>query len=574
MAIDAQIHRALTNLAARDYATAERLVREVLNASSDDLNAWYVLGLIEADQRRLESALSCFERVLRRQPRWPDAWARRADAEIRLGRFAAAITSYDQALAQDPRQHQWWFQRGTALHSLKQHAAALDSFRRALELAPQEAAVLSAQGVVLESLGRRAEAAECYRRAIVQRPNYATPHSNLGRLQRESGDLSGAIASLRRAIALQPDFAMAYANLGCALYDCGELADSIATYRRALAIDPRLPGCQFNLALALLKAGDFELGWPAFEARLHNAPIAPILIPGLERWDGRPLDGRTLVLVAEHGYGDVIHFCRYAGLLKARGIRPLLQVEPRLTALLTSSGYFAEVVPPGTAFAPESHVWYPLMSLPLLFGTQLRSIPAPVPYLHAQADGIARWRHLLEPLAGVRVGIAWQGNALSEHGSLRGRSMPLAALAPLAGLEGISLISLQTGPAAGQLTQAHFRGRITDLSDELDLGPDAFVDTAAVIEGLDLVISVDTAIAHLAGALGRPTWVALHRASDWRWLTTRSDTPWYPTMRLFRQPTADDWSPVVRSMCEAINGRMHQPAPGAEFDRSGDHPSE
>jgi Tfp pilus assembly protein PilF len=486
-----------------------------------------------------------------------DAWHLLGVVRAETHDYAAAVSCFDRVLQRDRASIQAWFRRGNALLSLRRHEAALESFERALALEPRHSVVVNAQAVALESLGRRQEAAERYRAAIALEPASATPHSNLGRMLREGGDLAAAIACFRTAIALRPDFAMAHNNLGCALYDVGDLAESAASYQRALCFDPSLAEAEYNLALALLKAGDFTAGWRAFESRLHTtlrATLSPP--PGLERWAGEDLRGRTLVVVAEHGYGDVIHFCRYGALLNAVGIRPVLQIEPALTELLRTSGYFADFVAPGTIFPRDSHVWYPLLSLPLLFGTVLEHIPATAAYLRPEPARAQRWRERLLAFDGLRVGIVWEGNRRSEVGSLRGRSMPTQELAPLAALDGVTLISLQKHGGSQQLARIPWGTPVVDWTHELDCGADAFVDTAALIANLDLVISVDTAVAHLAGALGQPVWVALHRASDWRWLTARSDTPWYPSMRLFRQTTADVWQSVIAAMRVELESRV------------------
>ncbi len=489
-----------------------------------------------------------------------EAWARKAAEQARQRRLSEAVASYDAALALIPGRSAWWHLRGSALMGLRRFNAALASFEHSLRLDPAQPATLSARGVALESLGRVSEAVDCYRRALELAPHYATAHSNLGRLKRESGDLAGAIDSLRTAVALRPDFAMAHNNLGCAFYDVGELQAAIASYRRALALAPDLAECEFALALALLKGGEFAAGWTAFEARLRTTLSAPLTAPaGLRRWRGESLSGRSLVVVAEGGYGDIIHFSRYGALLNACGIPPTLQADSRLAAVLRTSGYFIDIRPPGSDYDSQTHAWYPLQSLPLHFRTEADSIPYHGPYLHADPRRVQLWRERLHGIEGLRVGIVWQGRAGAEVGSLRGRSMPAGELEPLAQLPGVTLISLQHGGAAAQLAALPSAARIRDWTREMDIGPDAFVDTAALIVNLDLVISVDTSTAHLAGALGAPVWLALHFASDWRWLQTRTDTPWYPTMRLFRQPQPGDWPSVITQMCRELQVRQRSP---------------
>lgn len=551
------LEQAAASVAAQDFAQAERLVRGVLDRTSGDLQAWYLLGVVRACRQDHESALAAFDQVLRHHRQAPEVWAHRAEAQVQLRKFADAVASYDAALALNPAQSDWWHLRGAALVSLRRFEAALESFERALALDAGRVQSISARGVALEGLGREHEAADCYRQALALSPHYATAHSNLGRLQREFGDLPGAIESLRTAVALQPEFALAHHNLGSALYDLGELAASIASYRRALELAPDFAECEYSLAVALLKTEEFATGWRAFEARLRFTRHAILEPPrGLQPWNGEDLGARTLVLVSEAGGGDIIQFTRYAAVLNARGIRPLLQIDSRMATLISTSGYFGGTCAPGTEFAPERHTWCSLMSLPLYLKDFSGKIPAFTSYLRADERRVDRWRERLRPLEGVRIGLVWQGNPAAETGSLRGRSMPLQALEPLTTLPGVSLISLQKGAGAEQLKSATFQRRIHDWGGELDLGPDAFVDTAALLMSLDVVITTDTSMAHLAGALGVPVWVALHRVSDWRWFRSGERSPWYPTMTLFRQQHAGDWTPVVESIRGGVEAML------------------
>jgi hypothetical protein len=259
----------------------------------------------------------------------------------------------------------------------------------------------------------------------------------------------------------------------------------------------------------------------------------------------------------------MFQFVRYGALLNAAGIRPVLQAGDRMSAILRSTGYFSEVFPPGTQFAPERHVWCSLMSLPFHLRPEAGEIPSFACYLRAEDARIASWRARLERSVGMRIGIVWQGNPAAEIGSLRGRSLPLAELEPLARLPGVSLISLQKGAGTEQLATFALRDRILDLGPELDTGADAFLDTAAVLKNLDLVVTVDTSMAHLAGALGVPVWLLLHRTPDWRWFEQLDSSPWYPSMRLFRQTRQHDWRPLVDTICSRLAGR---PASGTGLD--------
>jgi hypothetical protein len=271
------------------------------------------------------------------------------------------------------------------------------------------------------------------------------------------------------------------------------------------------------------------------------------------RWSGsQPLEGKTLLVHAEQGLGDVIQFCRYLPLLAAQGASVVFEVMPSLTRLLHTLPSAIRLIGRGEPLPPVDY-YCPLLSLPLALNTRLDTIPAQVPYLAAESERVAHWLERLRALPGLRVGIAWQGNLEVEKLIwARGRSIPLTFLEPLAHLPGVQLISLQKGPGTEQLRDVPFGGRIVDLGVELDRGPDAFLDTAAVMAGLDLVISSDTSVAHLAGALGRPVWVMLAASPEWRWGLERRDSPWYPTMRLFRQTADRDWTVVVAAIVDAL----------------------
>jgi Glycosyltransferase family 9 (heptosyltransferase) len=336
----------------------------------------------------------------------------------------------------------------------------------------------------------------------------------------------------------------------------GRYRQAALSFERALSVKHDDPAANFELAFLHLVLGELREGWPLYEARFRVPALA---IPkrdfgGVPRWHGTdPLAGKTILVHAEQGLGDAIQFARYVPLLREKGAAVVFEVMPQLQSLLGTLPGGARIIARGDPIPPIDY-HCPLLSLPLEFNTELTNIPSAVPYLFADATRQAAWARTLEPLSGLRVGIAWQGNVQVERLIwARGRSMPLSVLAPLAALPGVSLLSLQKGPGAEQLSAVDFRERVLDLGTDFDSGPDAFLDTAAVMAHLDLVITTDTSIAHLAGALGRPTWVALNASPDWRWLLERSDTPWYPSLRLFRQPDRErGWAPVVTAMADAL----------------------
>jgi hypothetical protein len=374
-------------------------------------------------------------------------------------------------------------------------------------------------GVALAALGRTEEALDRFRRALSVDGGAPDTHINVGVVQKALGR-----------------------------YDQAELHFDLA-----LALQSGNPTAEFELALLRLASGNFKQGWPLYEARFRVPALAvPARHFEVPRWDGvQPLAGKTLLVHAEQGLGDTLQFCRYLPSLAARGATVVFEVMPNLTALMNSLRGGIRVTARGGPVPPIDY-HCPLLSLPLAFDTELATIPAEVPYLSAPPERIARWAGRLAGVAGLKVGIAWQGNPSVERLLwARGRSIPLATLAPLAELPGLSLVSLQKGAGAEQLLQVPFRHRVLDLGPEFDGGPDAFLDAAAVMSSLDLVVSSDTSIAHLAGSLGRPVWTMLHASPDWRWLLGRADSPWYPTMRLFRQ-SGGGWGDLVAAVAAEL----------------------
>lgn len=483
----------------------------------------------------------------------------RALTSLNSGRFAEAIGLCDDLLAADPTSFEALRLGASARLLAGRPSDAVPLFERALAQKPDDAELLSNFGVALQDCGAAQRAVVQLRKAAEHRAECPDTLVNLACALRQCGELEEAAAACERALTLDPRHAGAHYNRGNALCDAGRLAQAIACYERALALAPRRQDILGSLSNALLLSGDFRRGWQANEARFRRSAYRgwPGLPPTMARWDGgRPPEG-ALLLVTEQGLGDAIQFMRYGRLLRQSGIRPILQCDRRTVRLFSSSDCFAAVVPFGSVPAGMAAQWYPLLSLPLLFGTEQLTIPSGVPYLHADAELIARWSAFLGRDRSLKVGIAWQGNPRTEIHHLRGRSVPLREFAPLARIPGIRLYCLQKGAGLEQLDSVPFKSDIVVPQPEIDAGPDAFMDTAALIAQMDLVITSDTAIAHLAGALGRRVWVALQHVPDWRWLLDRSDSAWYPTMRLFRQPRPGAWSAVFEAMARELRDGTH-----------------
>jgi tetratricopeptide (TPR) repeat protein len=568
-------------LQAGDPAEAERLCRQAVALVPDDAEAHYRLGLALA-RRGDARAPDAYREALRLRPDHGEAHAGLGVALASGGKAEEGVAHLRQAVGLRPGLAKAHHNLGVALADLGKPEEAAASLREALRHRPDYPEAWYNLGVTLGQLGRRDEAVAAYREAVRLRPGYAEALNNLGLALTEAGEHGTAAVFLRQAARLRPDFAEAHNNLGLALAGLARHAEAEAAYAEALRLDPASVEAHTNLgsaykdqgrldealasyelalwhrpdgatahwnrALAWLQAGDFARGWPEYEWRWRRARAERRRFSG-PAWDGGPLEGRTVLLWAEQGLGDTLQFVRYARLVRERGARVVLAAPGTLLPLLGSCPGVDQLVDE-QAEAPPFDVQAPLLSLPGLLGTTLGTVPADVPYLAAEPARVARWRGRLAKLPGFRVGIALQGNP--RHVGDRHRSVPLDCFAPLAGVPGVSLVSLQKGPGSEQVAALAGRWPVADLGDELDQGA-AFVDTAAVVQGLDMVVTVDTAVAHLAGALGRPAWVALSAAADWRWLRGREDSPWYPTLRLFRQERPGEWGPVFARLAAALS---------------------
>ncbi|MYM65767.1 tetratricopeptide repeat protein [Pseudoduganella sp. FT55W] len=417
------------------------------------------------------------------------------------------------------------------------YAGAEACYLQALALQPWHAAARANLGYLKEQQGAAAEAEFHYRQAIALMPDHAQLQQNLGALLLKEKRFAESEEAMRAAVALAPDSGSAWNQLGVLLVCTHREPEGEACYRQALALEPHHARTQFNLSYLLLRQARFEEGWRMLEARWQFDQFP--LSFDCPFWEGEPLAGKSIVIGLEAGHGDMIHFCRYAPMLKARGATVSVVCHPALQRLFATLDGVDRVSALGEALPGGWDYWTRPMRLPGIFGTEMASIPAAMPYLHAQPELVAHWREVL-PQQGLRVGLAWRGNSNFENDA--DRSLPsLMTLSPLAVAQ-VHFVSLQKGAGEAQALLPPAGMELYPLGSQLA----DFADTAAVIANLDLVISVDTAVAHLAGALGKPCWLLLpDYRCDWRWMKDRDDTPWYPSMRLFRQPRDGGWAPVI-----------------------------
>jgi len=501
-------------------------------------------GLVARELGRLDEALASFEQVVRFEPAHAAAWCNRGNVLAAMNRSGEALTSYERALAIDPRHVESLVNRSNALAALERWEEALAGLDAALALRPGDPDAVFNRGNVLKSLTRWEEALAAYELALTLRPGCAAAYFNRGVIEQELQQWTAALQSYDQAIAVQPDYAQVHSNRGNVLRELGQCQAAIASYDRALALDPDYADAHWNRGIAALLSGDFATGWAEYEWRWRcasGALIAPARSLAASRWSGaEPLANRTILVHHEQGLGDALQFCRYVSLLAQAGAHTVLETPQSLASLLAALDGVGRIVPVG-ADLPACDYHCPLMSLPLAFGTDLASVPAPRRYLAGPAARVAAWQARLGERREPRIGLVWSGNT-GPH-TARNRAVPLAQLLEFLP-PGFRYLSLQKDPSAADALGLRNDARITDCSaDLLD-----FSDTAALCECLDLLISIDTSVAHLGGALGRPTWILLQFSPDWRWLLGREDSPWYPSVRLFRQTRFADWEPVLQKV--------------------------
>lgn len=534
--IPALLDQAMTLHRAGRLADAQALYRQVLAAAPQHFDARHLLG---AAYLQLGDAAAAVENItaalaLREEPA---ALTNLALAQATLGDREAALASLDRALVVQPDNAEALNNRGNLLQALRRTTDALDSFDRALRIRPNYPEALNNRVTALRQLKRFDEALESAEQSLRVRPGDVQTLQNRALALKELGRLDEALHAFDQILAQRPDYAPAWADRGTVQEARGKPNEALADYDAAIARDPNYAPAHWNRSVVLLRTGDYAAGWPAYEWRFKQSwaeQLRPLVEP---QWRGEDIAGKTILLHAEQGFGDAIQFARFAKLVAARGARVLLEVRRPLVPLMRSLTGVDSLIEHGEPLPPFD-AQCSLMSLPLALGTRLETIPAEVPYLRAEPERSTIWAARLGPRTKPRIGIVWSGSA--DHNSDRHRSLTLAtflnALPP-----GIEVHTLQKDvrPADAATLAAH-----PEIFDHT-AAQTSFGEAAALIEHLDLVISVDTSLAHLAGAMGKQTWTLLSYVADWRWLMQRNDSPWYPTMRLFRQPGLTEWDPVL-----------------------------
>ncbi len=521
------------------HDAALQSIKRAIQFNDREPNYHNNLGTVYRTVGKLDEAVACYRYAVGLKPDFAAAFNNLGIALLLKGEFAQAQRALERALEAKPDYAGAWFNLGNVLAARDEHAKAIEHYRHALALDRHYLEALNNLGAALNALGENDEAASCYQRVLALQPANAAAHNNFGRVLAQRDDLDAAIGHFREAIALQPHAIDAHINLGNVLLEQGDAPAAHQSYKRALAVDPAHESAHWNDGLALLVQGDLTEGfrrwrWNVAAAKRFDAP----------EWRGEELNGATILIHAQQGFGDAIHFARYIPMVAARGGRVIFEAPVELHRSFANIDGVDEIVAFGDRL-PEFAWQCPLLSLPLAFETTLRDVPDNVPYLSADPELVADWqRRIAGP--DLKVGLVWAGRP--EHKRDRHRSMALAELAPLASIPNVAFYALQKGAAVGEAEHAPDGMRLEILSPLLG----DFADTAAAIMALDLVISVDTSVAHLAGALGKPVWILHAYAPDWRWLEKRSDSPWYPTAELFRQDASRRWAPVIADVAAEL----------------------
>jgi tetratricopeptide (TPR) repeat protein len=533
---------------AKQPKEALRFCRESVALNPNDAEALYLLGSQLHDAGQSEAAVEFLRKSLQLVPDSAHTLNNLGNALFATGSQEESLDCLQRALRINPDFPEACNNLGGVLKAMGRTQEAIAAYSRSIALQPKSPDVHSNLGNLLREAGQRELALQSYESALAIDADHAVTHNNLGNSYCETGDWHRAIQSYRQALAIRPDYADAMNNLGTALEEIGQREEAMTLYCRSLVRQPGGVSAPWNIALLQLLRGEYEPGWPGYENRWRQSKqknsfrnFTQPMLPILSGEHTGALKGKRVLLHAEQGYGDTLQFCRYAPMVAALGMTVYLECAPELIRLMSSLAGVAELIPFGTPL-PAVDFQCPLMSLPMVFGTALATVPADVPYLKPNRSDMQRWgeRFSGEPV-GLRVGLVWAGG--SNHQKDRDRSLRLADFAGLANAQGVIFYSLQLGEPAAQSASPPPGMKLIDWTEDLN----DFADTAAMLTHLDLIITIDSSVGHLAGAMGKTVWTLLAFHPDWRWLLDRNDSPWYPNTNLFRQTSPKDWrDPLAR----------------------------
>jgi len=511
--------------------------------------AFYNLGTAHQEKKEIPQAISAYHQAIALRPNYAEAYNNLGNALLEIKDYRNAADALQHALALVPTFAPMHYNLGCVLYESAQIEASVERFRKAISIDPHLPEAWYSLGNALKDQGKYDESMAALQSALTLRPTFAQGWNSMAALHHERADYKAALVAVHRAIELKPNFAEAYANLGSTLKDQGNLDGAIAAYEKAIALQPGNPRMEWNLALVLLLKGDYERGWRLFESR----PNTDLYRFDRPRWDGAALNGRTILVCLEQGFGDVIQFVRFVPRLVELGGQVIALGRPPLRRLLEGHCGICQYVGIDEPVPPFDY-YTMLLSLARLFNVSLSDLST-TPYLQADVNLVERWGSRVGRAGNaLRVGLVWAGNPI--HSNDRNRSVPLRSMAEHLAMPGVQYYSLQKDAITADITAQAPAFEMIDLTAQIE----DFADTAALISNLDLVIACDTSVAHLAGAIGKPIWILLPFAPDWRWMLGRSDSVWYPTARLFRQITPGDWSKPLAEIKKGLSDLVRQRA--------------
>ncbi|MGC6482494.1 MAG: DUF6165 family protein [Synechococcus sp.] len=580
---------------------AEVIYRELIKTGTTNHIVYGNLAAICGMQGKIDELISLLNRALLLKPDYPEAHSNLGNAFKEKGDLNAAINSYKIARQLQPNNPYTHFNLGNTLQEKDDLNGAIASYNTAIRLNPDDSVAHNNLGNVLKEQGNLSAAIASYNTALTLNPDYPQAHNNLGNALQEKGDLNGAIASYNTAIRLNPDYSVAHNNLGNVLKEQGNLSAAIASYNTALTLNPDDPQAHNNLGTAFKEKGDFHAAIACYNAALKLNPDYPgahlnkgltMLLCGnyehglkeyewrsktikglvsilnslnLKPWNENPLDKeRKLFLIAEQGLGDTLQFMRYAKTIKNQGIDVALCAQEKLHTLIQASGIDPSPLNPQQTKQISAGEWIPLLSMPKHLGVNPNNPVVTEPYIKTTNELVSKWAAMIRTEERPIIGINWQGNPTAEKTGLRGRSMELETFSPIATNTNFSLLSLQKGYGSDQLESCSFKDRFVACQDQVNDTWD-FLETAAIIANCDLVVTSDTSVAHLAGGMGKTTWLLLHKVPDWRWGLDSDTTFWYPSMRLFRQTERGNWDEVMERVLEALQKHFKEDQTSAEL---------
>jgi tetratricopeptide (TPR) repeat protein len=568
-----------------NFKQAENICKAILELQPENAFVLNFLGVLFYQQGNYDSAIDYIKKALYYDPNNPDAYNHLGSALKAKGQPGEAIACYQKALELNPQDADIYFNLGNTFVMKRQLDEAINCYKKAIQYNPNLAAAYNNLGNTFQEQKRYNEAITHYQIALQINPDLADAHLNLGNIYLEKGQYNEAIKHYQETLKLNPSHFESYLNLGTIFQKQGKLDEAITCYQKAIKFNPQFAGNYYNLGIAFqdkrlldealgaykktiefdpefaeahfsiswinLLLGNFKEGWKGYEWRWKLKEAYQRNFSQL-MWDGSDIRGCTILLHAEQGFGDTIQFIRYAPLVAQRGAKVIVECQKELTSLLKNTEGINQIVSYGEPL-PDFDIQCPLLSLPLVFNTTLESIPAKIPYISADPLSIEKWKGRIKiDKEKTTIGLVWAGSTTTRKEGYY--SCSLEAFAPFAHLNNITLYSLQKGQASEQVAKPPNGMKLIDYTEEIH----DFSDTAAFIINLDLIISVDTAVAHLAGAIGRPVWTLLRFSPEWRWMLDRMDSPWYPTMRLFRQPAPGDWGCVIGKVFNQLQTLIHK----------------